>query len=37
MVAIGNLYFMNSLIREYYYNESNQRNLNFDHYLVISF
>lgn len=37
MVAIGNLYFMNSLIREYYYNESNQRNMEFKQYLLISF
>ena len=37
MVAIGNLYFMNSFIRENYYNESNQRNLNFNQYLSISF
>ena len=37
VVAIGNLYFMNSLIREYYFKESNQRKLSFNQYLFISF
>ena len=36
-IAMGNTYFMNTLIREYYFNEKNQWNMNFYQYLTISF